>query len=55
MKTLHLPVKITKMGYYLFSAVFLKGRKQGAPPTEKKKKRMLICSNILITQPIEMD
>lgn len=38
MKTLHLPVKITKMGYYLFSAVFLKGRKQGAPPTEKEKK-----------------
>lgn len=39
MKTPHLPVKITKMGYYyLFPAVFLKGRKQAVPPTKKKKK-----------------
>lgn len=36
MKTPHLPVKITKLGYYYpFPAGFLKGRKQAATPTNK--------------------
>lgn len=55
MKTLHLPVKITK-NWLFFSVVFLKGRKQAAPPKKKikKEKKKLMRSNICRTQSIEI-